>query len=103
MFRRFQSAAVITILPAMAAAHSGVIQVTSIRAWSHSDSTRVIVETTGPFEYRSDSASNPERLFFDVLRATPLIAHRRYSTLSVNDSLVRRVRIAETTPGTTRI
>ena len=52
----------------------------SIRSWSHADSTRVIVETTGPFEYRADSASNPERLFFDILHATPWIAHRRYAT-----------------------
>src|SRR5436190_18531170 len=103
MFGRFQSAAVITILPALAAAHSGIIQVTGVRAWSHPDATRVIVETTGAFEYRPDSASSPERLFFDVLRATPWIAHRRYATLTVNDALVRRVRIAETTPGTTRI
>jgi len=104
MFRRFQSAAaVLTLLPAMAAAKSGIIQVTSVRAWSHPDSTRVIVETTGPFEYRADNASNPERLFFDVLHATPWIAHKRYATQPVNDALVVRVRIAETAPGTTRI
>ena len=87
----------------MAAAKSGIIQVTSVRAWSHPDSTRVIVETTGPFEYRADNASNPERLFFDVLHATPWIAHKRYATQPVNDALVVRVRIAETAPGTTRI
>jgi N-acetylmuramoyl-L-alanine amidase len=104
MFRRFQSvAAVLTLLPAMAAAKSGIIQVTSVRAWSHPDSTRVIVETTGPFEYRADNASNPERLFFDVLHATPWIAHKRYATQPVNDAVVVRVRIAETAPGTTRI
>jgi N-acetylmuramoyl-L-alanine amidase len=104
MYRRFQSAAaVLILLPAMAAAKSGIIQVTSVRAWSHPDSTRVIVETTGPFEYRADNASNPERLFFDVLHATPWIAHKRYATQPVNDALVVRVRIAETAPGTTRI
>ncbi|MGD1069525.1 MAG: N-acetylmuramoyl-L-alanine amidase [Bryobacteraceae bacterium] len=96
-------AAVLTLLPAMAAAKPGIIQVTSVRAWSHPDSTRIIVETTGPFEYRADNASNPERLFFDVLHATPWIAHRRYATEVVNDALVVRVRIAETAPGTTRI
>jgi N-acetylmuramoyl-L-alanine amidase len=104
MFRRFQSvAAVLTLMPAMAAARPGIIQVTGVRAWSHADSTRVIVETTGPFEYRADNASNPERLFFDVLHATPWIANRRYATQIVNDSLVLRVRVAETAPGTTRI
>jgi N-acetylmuramoyl-L-alanine amidase len=63
----------------------------------------VILETTGPFEYHSSRASNPDRLFFDVLRSRPWIANRRYATHPVNDALVRRVRIAETAPGTTRI
>src|SRR5690242_2847987 len=103
MLRRFQSVAAITILPAMAAANSGVIKVTSVRAWSHPNSTRVIIETTGAFEYRSESASKPERIFFDIPRSTPWIAHRRYASVSVNDSLVRRVRVAQTSPKTTRI
>lgn len=104
MFRRFQRAArVLFILPALAAAGPGVIQVTSVRSWSHGDSTRVILEATGPFEFHSERAFNPDRLFFDIQRARPLIAGRRYSTHPVNDSLIQRVRIAETSPGTTRV
>ncbi|MDP9169765.1 MAG: AMIN domain-containing protein, partial [Acidobacteriota bacterium] len=104
MFRRLQRAApVFLILPALAIANSGLIRVTSIRSWSHSDSTRVILETTGPFEFHSERAFNPDRLFFDVPRARPLLGGRRYATHQINDSLVRRVRIAETSPGTTRI
>src|SRR4051812_43282614 len=103
MFWRFQSVAAMTILPAMAAANSGVIKVTSVRAWSHPDSTRVVIQTTGAFEYRSESASKPERIFVDVLRATPWIGHRRSASLNVNDARVRRVRIAQTSPRSTRI
>lgn len=104
MFMRWPfAAAVSTLLPAVAAANSGLIQVTSIHSWSHADSTRVILATTGPFEFHSERAFNPDRLFFDVERARPMILGRRYTTHQVNDALVRRVRIAETTPGTTRV
>jgi N-acetylmuramoyl-L-alanine amidase len=103
MLRRFHSVAAITILPAMAAANSGVIKVTSIRAWSHPNSTRVIVETTGAFEYRSESLSGPERILFDIPRATPWIKRRRFASLSINDPLVRRVRVSAASAKTTRI
>ncbi|MES1257999.1 MAG: N-acetylmuramoyl-L-alanine amidase [Acidobacteriota bacterium] len=76
---------------------------TGIRAWSHSDWTRVIVETSGRADFKADRAANPDRLFFDVLHASPWIEGRRYASRQVNDRLVRRVRIAETAPGTTRI
>lgn len=104
MYRRFpRAAAILLILPGFAAANSGIIQVTNIRSWSHSDSTRVILDTSGPFDFHSERAFNPDRLFFDVQKARPLIGGRRYATHQINDSLVRRVRIAETAPGTTRI
>src|SRR3954469_16215205 len=104
MLRRMHlGVAILSLLPALAASNSGLIQVTSIRSWSHPGSTRIILETTGPFEFRSDHAENPDRLFVDVLHARPWIAGRRYATHPVNDSLVRRVRVAETAPGTTRV
>src|SRR5579863_2891381 len=81
--------------PALAAPNSGLIQVTNVRSWSHSDSTRIIVQTTGPFEFRSDHATNPDRLFIDILHSRPWIAKRRFTTHEIGDMLVRRVRIAE--------
>jgi N-acetylmuramoyl-L-alanine amidase len=100
---RCQLAAAILILPAVAAPKSGIIQVTSVRSWSHTDSTRVIIETTGPVEYLADRAFNPDRLFFDVLHASPLIDGKRHAARQIDDAFVQRVRIAETMPGTTRI
>jgi N-acetylmuramoyl-L-alanine amidase len=101
--RLWQVFAPFVLLPAIAGANSGIIRVTSIRSWSHPGETRVIVQTTGPFEYRSSRAANPDRLFFDILGSRPWIANRRYATRLVNDTLVKRVRIAETVPGRTRI
>lgn len=102
-WRILWTAAIFGLPPALAASNSGIIQVTSVRSWSHPDSTRVIIQTTGPFEYRSDHAQNPDRLFFDILHARPWIAKRRFATHEIGDNLIRRVRIAETAPGTTRI
>ncbi len=39
----------------------------------------------------------------DILHARPWIAQRRYVSHQTGDKLVRRVRIAETSAGTTRI
>ncbi|MDP9053496.1 MAG: AMIN domain-containing protein, partial [Acidobacteriota bacterium] len=63
--------AVFSTLPAIAAPNSGLIQVTGVRSWSHSDSTRVIIQTSGPFEFKANHAANPDRLFFDILHARP--------------------------------
>ncbi len=98
-----RAAAVVGLLPALAAANTGLIQVTGVRSWSHPDSTRVIIETTGPFEYRSDRAHNPDRLFLDILHSRPWIEKRRLATHQVGDRLLSKVRVAETSPGTTRI
>jgi N-acetylmuramoyl-L-alanine amidase len=104
MYWRLQRAAVIfSILPCLAVAKTGISQVTGMRFWSHADSTRVVIQTTGPVEYKVDRAFNPDRLFFDVLHAQPRIGPKRYFSRVVADKLVRKVRIAETAPGTTRI
>ncbi len=104
MFWRLRrTAAILGLLPAIAAANTGLIQVTGVRSWSHTDSTRVIVETSGPIEFKSDRANSPDRLFFDILHARPWLQHRRLAVYQINDNLVRRVRVAETSPGTTRI
>ena len=101
--RPWLAIALFSLLPQVHAAKTGIIQVTSVRAWSHPTSTRVILQTTGPFEFRSDRAVNPDRLFFDIPNARPWINEKRLAVQQVNDALVQRVRIAETAPDTTRI
>src|ERR1700730_6324021 len=97
------AAALFGILPAIAAPNSGIIQVIGVRFWSHPASTRVIIETTGPFLYKVDRAHDPERLFLDIPNARPWILHRRLATREVGDKLLSRVRVAESAPGVTRI
>jgi len=75
-------------------------RVTAVRFWSAGDSTRVAVEVSGEFKYKSDNLEAPPRLFFDVQGAKPSMAQK---TIPVGDHLLRQIRIAETQPGTTRI
>jgi N-acetylmuramoyl-L-alanine amidase len=103
LWRILWTAAILAIPSILAASTPGVIQVTGVRSWSWSDSTRVIIQTTGPFEFRSDRANGPDRLFVDIPHSRPWIAKRRMATREIGDKLVHRVRVAETSPSTTRI
>ena len=103
LLRTSRAAAILAILPWGAVAQTGLIQVTNVRYWSHAASTRVILETTGPFEFKVDRARDPERLFFDIPNARPWLSGRRLAVVNINDDLVKKVRVAETAPGTTRV
>jgi N-acetylmuramoyl-L-alanine amidase len=75
-------------------------KVTAVRFWSTGDTTRVAVEVSGEFKYKSDNLDTPPRLFFDVQDSRPSMAQK---TIPVGDRLLKQIRIAETQPGTTRI
>ena len=79
------------------------VGVTAVRFWSLSDTTRVVVETTGDFELHSDRVPNPDRLFFDLRGATLRIGGKGQHTITVGDRLLKQIRVAETAPGTTRV
>src|SRR5207237_10557047 len=65
--------------------------------------TRIAVETHGEFRFRSDRLYNPDRLFFDLLATKPRMGVRGVHTTPVGDKLLKRIRIAETQPGMTRV
>ena len=78
--------------------------VTAVRHWSMGDVTRIVVESTGEFRFKSDRLHNPERLFFDLLGTRPqLDGGRGIRTIAVGDRLVRQIRVAETQRGVTRV
>ncbi|MBZ5583552.1 MAG: N-acetylmuramoyl-L-alanine amidase [Acidobacteriia bacterium] len=80
-----------------------LLSVTAVRHWTVEGVTRVAVEVSGEFQYRSDRLHNPERVYFDVLNSRPRIASRRVYTESLQDSRLQRIRVAETEPGVTRV
>jgi len=77
--------------------------VTAVRHWSLSGVTRVAIEVSGDFQYRSDRLHNPERIYFDILDTRPRIDSRRFYSEDLDDARVTRIRAAETAPGITRV
>src|SRR5579859_4325419 len=82
---------------------SAQLEVTAVRFWTLPESTRVVVETNGEFHFRSDRLYNPDRIFFDVLGAKPRMGVKGIHTTPVGDKLLKRIRVAETQPGMTRV
>ena len=78
--------------------------VVAVRHFILHDATRVAIEVTGKFEFRTDRLHNPERVYYDILNAVPRIVKgpRMYSE-AVDDKLLQRVRVAETARSVTRI
>ena len=83
--------------------HPALHSVTAVRHWSLSGVTRVAIEVSGDFRFRSDRLHNPERIYFDILDARPRMDARRFYSETVGDKLVKRIRAAETVPGMTRV
>ena len=87
--------------PARAA---GPPRVEAIRYWSFGDVTRVAIQTEGDYRLTSDQAENPARIYFDLTGLRPPAnAHRGSETIQVNDRRIRQIRLAEVSPGKTRI
>src|SRR5579864_289894 len=78
-------------------------EVTAVRYWSLAETTRIAIEITGEVHYRSDRIENPGRIFFDFVGARPSVNGRRLYSAEVGDKLVKRIRVAETSPGVTRV
>lgn len=102
---RLRHSAVLTILlfGPVAAAPPPSNAVTAVRHWTLGDVTRIVVQTTGGFEYSRDRVPNPDRLFFDLAGTRVQLGKRGLSTFPVNDSRLKQIRVAETAPGTVRV
>ena len=79
------------------------LEVTAVRFWTFAEVTRIAVETNGEFRFRSDRLDNPDRLFFDLLATKPRMGVKGVQTTAVGDKLLKRIRVAETQPGMTRV
>src|SRR5947209_8008116 len=77
--------------------------VTAIRHWSLTDVTRVAVEISGEFEFHTDRLHNPERVYFDILNSRPRLESHLGLAEELDDKLLKRIRVAQTVPGVTRV
>jgi len=98
-------AGVVVLIPVLAAqsARAPSHSVTAVRHWTVGEVTRVAVEVSAEFQFRTDRVHNPERVYFDILEARPRIDGRRLFSEEVSDKLLKRIRVAETAPGITRV
>ncbi|HUQ91930.1 MAG TPA: N-acetylmuramoyl-L-alanine amidase [Bryobacteraceae bacterium] len=97
--RRF---ALLLSLPVLAAA-ADELTLTAVRHWSLSDITRIALEFNGPFTFRMDQLSNPNRVFFDLKGARPQLSSKGVFIALIKDPRVKQVRVAETSKLVTRI
>lgn len=77
--------------------------VTGVRHWSLADATRVAVQVSGDFAFRSGRLHKPERVYFDILNARPSFNPGPWYTEALDDPLVHRIRVAQKEPSVTRV
>ena len=105
MTRRLTAAILLPTALAVAAdaRHASPFEVTAVRCWTLADTTRIAIEITGEVHVRSDRVEDPDRIFFDFVGARPSIDGKRLYATEVGDKLLKRIRVAETVPGVTRV
>ncbi|MBC7925762.1 MAG: N-acetylmuramoyl-L-alanine amidase [Bryobacteraceae bacterium] len=86
-------------LPSQSSANT----LSAIRFWTFPDTTRVVIETSSEFEFRSDRVPNPDRIFFDLPDTSVRLEKKRHALIPVNDPRLKQIRVAETQPGLSRI
>jgi len=77
-------------------------EVTGIRHWSSPTSSTVVVDLQDQIQYESHTLDNPPRVYFD-LQDTKMAAGLLNQSISVDDSFLKRVRMAQPSPGVTRV
>ncbi len=79
-------------------------RVQAIRYWSFGDVTRIAIQTEGDYKIFSDQIEKPARVYFDLTGLRPPSAARHgVQAIAIRDRLVREIRVAEVSPGRTRI
>jgi N-acetylmuramoyl-L-alanine amidase len=76
--------------------------VQSIRHWSTSDYTRVIIDLDSTAHYSAKRLSNPDRLYFTISEAK-LSNQMGAKILAVEDEFLKQIRISQNTPETVRV
>jgi N-acetylmuramoyl-L-alanine amidase len=88
--------------PAADAKSSHLARVTGIRHWSTPDYTRVAIDLEQDVNYESQRIDHPDRIFFDLVD-TRLASTLVGKTLDVDDGFLKKIRVAQFQPGTTRV
>src|SRR5580692_4241055 len=69
-------------------------KVSSVRFWSLGELTRVAIDVSADFKYKSERLTNPDRLFFDIEGAKPEMIAKGIRTIAVGDGILKQISIA---------
>jgi len=76
--------------------------VTDIRHWSSTNSSTVVIDLQDGVRYEEHRLYDPDRIYFDLPDTT--LEHKLVGKIvEIGDSFLLRVRVAQPTPGTTRV
>jgi N-acetylmuramoyl-L-alanine amidase len=80
----------------------GLTAVTDIRHWSSPTSSTVVIDLQDHVRYEEHRLSGPDRIYFDLPDTT--LEHKLVGKiLDIGDAFLLRIRVAQPTPGTTRV
>lgn len=77
-------------------------EIVGIRHWSSAESSTVVVDLQDQIQYEAHTLSNPSRIYFD-LYDTKMAAGLLNQSILVDDTFVKRLRMAQPKPGITRV
>ncbi|HEX8813962.1 MAG TPA: GAF domain-containing protein, partial [Terriglobales bacterium] len=78
------------------------VSVTGLRHWSSGDVSTVAIDLGNHVQYEAHRLAGPERIYFD-LHDTKLAANFGGKAIDVQDPLLQRVRVGQSSPGVTRV
>ncbi len=78
------------------------VQVRNIRYWNTKDYTRVVVDLDEKVRFQDARLNNPDRIFFDLFNSelSPVLSGK---TFTMEEGLLKRLRVAENRSGVTRV
>jgi N-acetylmuramoyl-L-alanine amidase len=77
-------------------------EVTGVRHWSSPESSTVVVDLGDQVQYEAHTLDNPPRIYFDLFD-TKLAPGLLNQSIIVDDTFIKRVRMAQPSDGTTRV
>ncbi|MEA3547853.1 MAG: N-acetylmuramoyl-L-alanine amidase [Thermodesulfobacteriota bacterium] len=85
--------------------HKSKAKINRIRHWSTGDYTRVVIETSGPVQYKGNtlkaSDGRPGRFYVDLFDSS--IDKKHQDPIPIRDGLLKQVRSAQFSPNTVRV
>lgn len=88
--------------PAEEASSKNLQYVSGVRHWTNPSYTRIVLDISGPVDFKDNRLSNPDRLFIDLFPAR-LNLKEHDDGITINDGLLKKVRMGQNKADVVRI